>query len=315
MSYWADNVFMGNGRTRRMHTVPEGYFEAFAVKEPERRVSRVWRFDRVSGDSKLLGVGDAEVAKDIYTVLSDDGAPDSGIEEVFGGLESAFCDARKDLIDPTTLSKKNWSALFRFIAAQLLRTPRFFQLMRDGLDADRTPFEQDALPRVVLLLIGRWIPRIARMSGILAYNETSRPLLTSDNPAVTWKREGDGFICGVDQYDPELVVSCPLSPTLMVTAYQTPESLRAILAEPYDVSADPKPENFTSHVEIGGMPEWEVERMNYICVSNAHRYVYANYCDQSLLRFLEDRFFGAAAPVRRRDLRPIGSPVDNANEE
>ena len=248
-----DNVLMADGRTRRMHTVPEGYFEAFAVQEPTRRTSGVWRFDRVSGESKVLGVGDAEVARDIYTVLNDDGTPDTGIEDgLLCGLEGAFCSARNLLHDPAPLSKENWSGLFRFIAAQLLRTPRFFQLMRDGLDADGTKYEQDTLPRVMLLLIERWIPRLARMRGILAYNQTGLPLLTCDNPAVTWKKSGDGFICGVDQYDPELVVSCPLSPTLMFVAYQTPESLKAIHAEQHDVArADRKPETFTSHVDIG----------------------------------------------------------------
>ena len=220
---------MAGGRTRRMHTVPEGYFEAFAVQEPARRTSGIWRFDRVSGESKLLGVGDAEVAKDIYTVFNDDGTADTGIEELLCGLEGAFCSARNMLLDRKPLSKENWSGLFRFIAAQLLRTPRFFQLVRDGLDADGTTYEQDTLPRVMLLLIERWIPRLARMHGILAHNETSVPLVTCDNPAVTWKKSGDGFICGVNQYDPELVVSCPLSPALTFVAYQTPESLKAVL--------------------------------------------------------------------------------------
>src|ERR1035438_6288564 len=262
---------MAGGRTRRMHTVPEGYFEAFAVQEPTRRTSGVWRFDRISGESKGLGGGDAEVARDIYTVFSDDGTPDTGIEdELLCGLEGAFCSARGVLLDrthlsKTPLSKENWSGLFRFIAAQLLRTPRFFQLMRDGLDADGTTYEQDTLPRVMLLLIGRWIPRLARMRGILAYNETGLPLLTCDNPAVMWKKNGDGFICGVDQYDPELVVSCPLSPRLMFVAYQTPESLKAVHAEQPDVArADRQPETFTSHVDVGSMPEWEVKRMNHI---------------------------------------------------
>jgi hypothetical protein len=50
-------LLVAGERTRRMHTVPESYFEAFAVREPGRRTSRVWRFDRVSGESKLLGVG------------------------------------------------------------------------------------------------------------------------------------------------------------------------------------------------------------------------------------------------------------------
>jgi len=142
-----------------MHTVPEGYFEAFAVQEPARRTSRVWRFDRSTGDSKLLGVGDVEIAKDIYAVFSDDGTPDTGIEdELLCGLEGAFCTARNLLLQQKSLSKENWSSLFRFIAAQLLRTPRFFRLMCDGLAADGTPYEQDTLPRVMLLLIGRWIP-------------------------------------------------------------------------------------------------------------------------------------------------------------
>src|ERR1035438_7036074 len=133
---------MAGGRTRRMHTVPEGYFEAFAVQEPTRRTSGVWRFDRISGESKILGVSDAEVAKDIYTVFNEEGSPDTGIEEILCGLEGAFCSARTALLDRGPLSKENWTGLFRFIAAQLLRTPRFFQLMRDGLDADGTAFEE-----------------------------------------------------------------------------------------------------------------------------------------------------------------------------
>ncbi len=300
---------MPGGRTRRMHAVPEGYFEAFAVPEPARRTSAVWRFDRVSRESKLLGVGDAEVAKDIYTVFNDDGTPDTGIEHLLCRIEGAFCSARNMLLDRKPITKENWSGLFRFIAAQLLRTPRFFQLVRDGLDSDGIRYEQDTLPRVMLLLIERWIPRLARMNGILAYNETSVPLLTCHNPAVAWKKSGDGFVCGVDQYDPELVVSCPLSPALIFVAYQTPASLSAVHAEQHDIpSADREPENFTSHIDIGSLPETEVKRMNHICVSNAHRYVYANYSGKSLLRFLKNRFFGAPAPVRTRDLKPIGSP-------
>jgi hypothetical protein len=206
-----------------MHTVPEGYFEAFAVQEPARRKAGVWRFDRLTGDSKLLGISDAEVAKDIYTVFGDDGEPDTGIEDrILCGLEGHFCTARNLLLDRQPLSKENWSGLFRFIAAQLLRTPRFFQLVRDGLAADGTEYKEDTLPRVMLLLIERWIPRLARMNGMLAYNETGTPLLTCDNPAVAWKKSGNGFICGVDQYDPELVVSCPISPALMFVAPRGP---------------------------------------------------------------------------------------------
>jgi len=124
----------------------------------------------------------------------------------------------------------------------------------------------------MLLLIERWIPRLARMNGVLADNETGLPLLTCDNPAIAWKKSRDGSICGVDQHDPELIVSCPLTATLMFVAYQTPESLAAIQAGQHDIPrADRKPRKFTSHVAIGSLPAVDVERTNQICVGNAHR--------------------------------------------
>jgi hypothetical protein len=46
-----------------MHTVPESYFEAFDVREHGRGKPAVWRFDRITGESRLLGVRDAEIAK------------------------------------------------------------------------------------------------------------------------------------------------------------------------------------------------------------------------------------------------------------
>jgi Protein of unknown function (DUF4238) len=303
---------MTDQRTKRMHTVPQGYFEAFAVQDPTRRTSGVWRFDRLSGTPKVLGISDVEVTKDIYTVFGKDGAPDDGIDGILcNQIEGPFCTSRTAILNRAPLSKELYAALFRFVAAQLLRTPRVFQLMRDGLDADGTAYEQDALPGVMLILIERWIQRLARMRGILAFTETGLPLLTSDNPAVAWKRSGEGFTIGVDQYDSQLVVSCPLSPSLLYTAYQTPESLEAVHAEQHDEPrAERQPQAFRAHIGIGGLPENEVKRLNLLCVSNAQRYIYANYCDKALLRFLTNRFIGAAAPVRRRDAAI--SPGSNA---
>jgi len=60
-----------------MHTVPHGYLQAFAVPDTKRRMPAVWRFDRISGEGKLVGVRDAEVVRDIYTIFGDDGAPDT----------------------------------------------------------------------------------------------------------------------------------------------------------------------------------------------------------------------------------------------
>lgn len=286
-----------------MHTVAESYFAAFAVDDSTRRTKGIWRFNRSSATPKLIGISDSEVHKDIYTVYDDDGGPDTGIESILCKLESAFVDARRALLNKAniqdqrvTLSKEHWSGLAKFVAAQLLRTPRFFGMMRTYLAANHLTCEADTPQRIMLILIERWITRLVRMGGMLVYTETSLPLLTSDNPAVMWKKHGDGFICGVDQYDPELVVSCPLAPTLLYVAYQTEASLKAVHAERHDLPRDQRqPELFKSHFDFGSTPEWEVKRQNQLCLQNAHQNVYANYCDQPLQRFLHNRFFSSAA--------------------
>jgi hypothetical protein len=188
---------MARQLTRRIHTVPESYFEAFAVDDSSRRTSAVWRFDR-TGEAKLIGVGDAEVKKDIYTVTGRDGQPDTGIEDILCRVERDFCAGRKAILNRDTLTKERWASVARFTAAQLLRTPRFFQLMHDGLKAEGVTYEADVLPSVMLDLIGRWIPRLVKMGGSVAYNETAIPLLTFDNPATSWKQQGTSIKCGVD---------------------------------------------------------------------------------------------------------------------
>ena len=249
---------MPKRRTRRMHTVTESYFEAFAVDDPTRRnTAGIWRFNRSSGEGKVVGVRDSEVHRDIYTVYDEDGKPDTGIETILcDQVESGFGDARKFFLDEqqsirenrAQLSKEHWTGVAKFVAAQLLRTPRFFEGMRAYPTANSLAYEDDTLSIVMLVLIERWITRLVRMRGMLVYTETDLPLLTSDNPAVMWKKQGDGFVCGVDQYDRERVVSCPLSPTLLYLAYQTEESLRAVHAERHDIPRDRRqPELFTSN--------------------------------------------------------------------
>jgi len=286
-----------------MHAVAESYFEAFAVDDPTRRsTAGIWRFNRSSGEGKVVGVRDSEVHKDIYTVYGEDGKPDTGIESLLCKIESAFGGARRFLLDKqnilgkqVTLSKEHWTGLARFVAAQLLRTPRFFEMMRSYLAVNGLAHEIDTPPRVMVTLIERWITRLVRMRGMLVYTETDLAFLTSDNPAAMWKRQGDGFISGVDQYDPELVVSCPLSPTLLYVVYQTEDSLKAVHAERHDLPRDQRqPELFTSHVDFGSIPEWEVKRQNQLCLQNAHKNVFANYRDEPLLRLLRNRFFSNA---------------------
>jgi hypothetical protein len=98
-----------------------------------------------------------------------------------------------------------------------------------------------------------------------------------------------------------------LQPSQGVSLGTRPGPCLGMIESVNDPSPFAVPQTFRSHVDIGSLPDAEVKRMNHICVSNAHRYVYANYSDKPLLRFLQNRFFGAPAPVRRRDLQPIGS--------
>ena len=119
------------------------------------------------------------------------------------------------------------------------------------------------------------------------------------------KKHGGGFVCGVDQYDQELVVSCPLSPTLLYAAYQTEESLKAVHAERHDIPREERqPETFVSHVDFGSIPEWEIKRQNQLCVQNAHNAVYANCCEKRLLKFLQNRFFSDAGHGKQEGVKP-----------
>jgi hypothetical protein len=69
------------------------------------------------------------------------------------------------------------------------------------------------------------------------------------------------------------------------------------------------PERFNVHIDVGTLPSQEVKRLNLIYLANAHRYVYASCNNERLQRFLTGNFLGKPAPLRRRDLRPVGDPV------
>lgn len=131
------------------------------------------------------------------------------------------------------------TSLASFIAAQLIRTPRFFQSMCAFLDSEGVPYDHNDLRGAMLVLIDRWIPRLTRMNAVYAYNDTAVPLPTSDNPAVAWKKTGD---------------------------HETPRHERVA-------------HTFTTHVDRGTLPEAEVHRLNDLCLANAHSCVYSSNND------------------------------------
>jgi hypothetical protein len=281
---------MSAGQKKRMHTVPRSYLEAFAVVDPTRRSPGIWRFDR-NGAFKVVGLDQAEVVKHFYTVFRD-GSPDTGIEDILCGIEGDFCPARDAIVERQPLEKVHRTALARFIAAQLLRTPRFFQSMCAFLDFQGVRYEHNDLRGAMLQLIDYWIPRLARMNAVYAYNDTSVPFLTSDNPAVAWKKSPDGLVWGVlDQYDPHLIISCPLTPTLAFVAYQTPTSLQAANTEDHETPRHERvAKTFTTHVDCGTLPEAEVQRLNGLCIANAHTCVYSCYNDTALEQHINTAF-------------------------
>src|SRR5262249_55424940 len=145
------------GRKSRMHTVPSSYLEAFAIPDPRRRTPAVFRFDRISGDIKAVGIYDAEVVRDMYTIYDENGRPDTGIEDnVLCDVEGSFSRTRNEVAEILqrrgNIGKEHWLGLVRFVALQLIRTPRSFQLMRNLLDARSTEYDPDAPQRIMLVL-------------------------------------------------------------------------------------------------------------------------------------------------------------------
>jgi len=92
----------------------------------------VWQYSRSAHDPVTVGIYDAAVWKDIYAFEDDDGLRSTGIEDTLAEVEGAFCEVRKALIAGAPPNIDQRLALARFIAFQLLRTPRSLQLHRDA---------------------------------------------------------------------------------------------------------------------------------------------------------------------------------------
>lgn len=280
-----------------MHTVPQGYFKSFTFADPNRRDGEaIFRFDRSEpGQGRRVGLNVAEVNNDIYTVFDDNGAPDTGIEDLLCKWEGAFCAALRPLVewkgrkDAVLVDKDQWVAIARFISAQMLRTPAMFERMKTFLTSNQMPYGRDDPPRVMFFLIRRWVSRLARMKGSIIHAEGDLPLLTSDNPVALWNGRGQEMTPGTaDHFHPNLTVSCPLTPRLLYMAEQTTTSLAAVHDEGKHKA---KNLTFVSNLIFGTILEREVKKLNALCVKNAHKRVYANYCDPALLQFLENTFW------------------------
>ena len=298
-------------RPDHMHTVPAGYLRAFASTSVPRRKPHLWQFGREAPLPKLISVRDASVCRDIYTLRAEDGKADTTIEtELFSSaVENSFPAVVQLLSSGGTPRYWQWRNISRFMAFQLARTPRMFQIFRDegsrqGLDIGPNDPQLAMVHQAPFL--EKWL---CGMTWILCWNRSTLPLLTCDNPVVMWANRGEGAELGVGFQEPALRILFPLTPRMCLTAVQTKASLKAVL--------DDLPESrprfsafYPLQVNTGWLGIDHAVILNQVVVSNAERYVYANSDDDKVRLFLNDFFFGLSGPVRRLDRKPIGSPLD-----
>jgi Protein of unknown function (DUF4238) len=117
-------------KKRRMHTVPASYLEPWGVTQ-DRRTPAVWRYSRTDQAPILMAISNAAVWKDIYAFQDEAGERNTAIEDTLSGIEGAYCAARAFLVRQSPLGIDKRLAVARFIAFQLIRTPRSLQLHRD----------------------------------------------------------------------------------------------------------------------------------------------------------------------------------------
>lgn len=294
-----------------MHTVSAGYLRAFADTSTPRRNPRLWRFEREAAQAKLISVRDASICRDIYTLRTEDGKADTTIEtELLScAVEGSFPAVVQLLSSGGTPRYWQWRDISRFMAFQLARTPRMFQIFRD--EGSRHGIEIGPNdPQLAMVhqapILEKWL---CGMTWILCWNRSTLPLLTSDNPVVMWADRCEGAELGVGFQEPALRILFPLTPKMCLTAVQTDTSLKAVL----DGLPESEPQFsdfYPLRVDSGWLGIDQAVMLNQVTVSNAERYVYANSSDEKVRLFLNDLFFGHAGPVRRFDRKPIGSAID-----
>jgi hypothetical protein len=294
-----------------MHTVPAGYLRAWADLSAPREKPHLWQFAREATQAKLISVRDAAVRRDIYTLRTDSGIADTTIEtDLLSPLiEDPFPNVVQLLASGGRPDGAQWRTVFRFMAFQVARTPRMFQVLRDEGARQGTNIGCN-YPQLAMACQSPFLERwLCGMDWILATDRSTLPLFTSDNPVVMLAARGAGAELGVGFKEPGLEIVIPLSPGMCLTGEQTEVSLNAVLG---DVPEFPPEfsESYSLRIDWGWLAIEQAVRVNQLTASNADRYVYTSSNDERVRLFLDEHFAGLAGPARRFDGKPIGSPVD-----
>lgn len=131
------------------------------------------RFGR-DGQVKLIGVRDVSVHRDIYTLRTSDGQADVTIEtDLLASVDGLFPPVIDLLSSGGMPNYWQWRHLSRFMAFQLARTLRIFQVFRD--EGSRLGIEIGPNdPQLAMLhqppFLDKWI---CRMKWILGRNQSS----------------------------------------------------------------------------------------------------------------------------------------------
>jgi hypothetical protein len=123
---------------------------------------------------------------------------------------------------------------------------------------------------------------------------------------TSWADQGEGAEVGVGFADLAFRLFFPITPRLGVAVVQTPESLKAILSDSEEGSFT---REYDLSIQSAELALIDVLRHNQVTLSNAERYAYTNTKDERLHEFVKEQFIHRPAPLRRFDLKPIGTPV------
>ncbi len=329
-----------------MHTVPECHLEAFAITE-NRRTPGIWQWSRSGGQPVLIGIPDATVVKDIYAFTEDSGARNQAIEDGLAEIEGQYRSARAVLLEGAMPTLDQFLALMHFVAWQLVRTPRWFQVSRDSMSratkaeiialakdkdryyaAMRGEFNSDdeCEEGRLSVLAGGWHVESDDFTGLsMAVGEV--PDLRLCLTLMNWTAFSNEGACRLMTSDNPVVTWADRckglevgvafgDPTMQLFFPLTPCNGLMATHTPFSLATaklgGPDPnypglDDWQPRFRHGVATELLIEKLNLVTAANSDRYVYCSERTDSVDRFLEQRFVNQPAPVRRHDRLPIGS--------
>ncbi len=293
-----------------MHDVSSGYLRPFADKTLSRRNPHLWRSCR-DGEYKPISVRDASVHRDLYTVETKDGAQDLRIEtDLLRLIDNGLPPTVNAIASGGSPRYWQWRALSRFISFQASRTDRFFRLLRDEASGVGLSFGTNDPQFAMVVNAPNFERLLCSMNWTVCRNVSSVAFLTSDNPVAMWADRGAEVEGGVGFIDPDLIISLPLTPTILFLARHCARSRAAVLESTAETTSSFE-DHYPLTVDVGSVDAFMAARLNRVTVSNAHEYVYSNRIDSNGEQLLRRWFFGSMAPVRRSDRKPIGTPFEH----